>query len=1068
MNKGLTWLRLSLLSTVLICFTTLLYAQRTVSGKVTSKEEPGGAPSVTIQVKGTTTGTITDIEGNYKISVADDNAILVFSFVGLKTQEVTVGNQSVINVEMKDGDQSLSEVVVVGYGVQEKRDVTGSISQIKAAALQNVSVASFDQAMQGRAPGLQITQSSGVAGAATRVRVRGNTALGGGGDPLYVVDGIPVVTEDFSNRSGATSATSTNPLATMNMADIESIEVLKDASAGAIYGSRAANGVILITTKRGKAGKTNFTFNYYTGISNVTRTLPMLNGEQWLQLHNEGRANDGKYGKYAGGGIATGSDGLPLKALGPNEQTTVNGITFSPNSVAGNNTNWINEMFRTGIVQNADLQASGGTEKTTFLVSIGYRNEESFLKNNNFERLSGRVNINNQATDKLDFGVQLSMNYTKMRVPPTSFNGGLGLAQSFALPIHPIRNADGSYFGSQFGNGGINPVGQLENNYGNQSLFTLANLTAGYKITKDLSLRSTIGLNLRNQTETDYFSPLNNFFSPGNPRGALNERNLTASSWTTSHVLNYNKTINTIHQFKAMLGFEAQNNYTKAIGLETLGGAGFVSPYFTETVNPGGTVNWGPGITPSGVQVKGYNDIQFYRFMSFFGKIDYKFKDKYLFEVIVRSDGSSRFGSNKQFGLFPGVSAGWILSEESFIKNISMISFLKARTSFGVTGSADLPNFGWLGAYSPTAGYLGQSGINYSRLPNPDLSWTQATMVDLSIDYGFFNNRISGAISFYQKNLSQPFTERQLQVSATGFKTVTLNDPDVTVRDRGLEFNISTKNVVAKREGGFEWNTDFNITTNRNIVTSTGGLSPDAIGGGESLPGDTRIIEGQPIGTSYLAKSRGVDPKTGVELIENPKTGEAEPITFDKMIAYRQAVGNAVPDFFGGINNTLKFKGVDFSFLFSFVYGNTIYDDGAKFQTGGISQWNQRSEILGRWQSPENPGDGKTPRLSVNYGGYWVGGYNTTRFLYDGSFIRLRTVMLGYTLPKTLVSKARLNSVRVYVSAQNLLTFSDFPGWDPEVTRASFSRTESNLASNAPYLPTPQARSVTFGLSIGF
>jgi TonB-linked SusC/RagA family outer membrane protein len=1065
MNKGLTWLRLTLILVVSICFTSALYAQRTVSGKVTSKEEPSGAPSVTVQVKGTTTGTITDIEGNYKITVPNDQAVLVFSFIGFSNQEILVGSQSVINVELKADDKQLQEVVVVGYGTMLKRETTGSMERIKAADIAGNPTPSFDNALQGRAAGLQITQSNGVPGSATRIRVRGGGAIGAGGNPLIVVDGIPLPEGgDFSNNGGPNQSQNTNFLANLNPNDIESIDVLKDASAGAIYGARAAGGVILITTKKGKAGKTSFNLNYSTGVSDVTRRLPLLNGTEWLQLYNEARANDGRYGTAgSAANLVNGApllvDGIPMKPLGPNE--FVAGIRAG--DAARNNTNWYDETLQTGSVHNFDLSAQGGNEKTRFVINGSYLNQGSILKPGSFERISGRVNIDNQATEKLSLGVMLSLSSTKNIMPPTSFNGGIGSAQSSALPITPVRDSDGTYYGERNFNVDNNPAAIVnQNKYTTNAITTLASVFAEYKIKPYLSWRSQVNASILNQTENYYYSPKTRFFNiPGRGMsglGKLDQRNVSNINWVTSHYLTFDKNIGTDHHLNVVGGFELQDNTSRFNGYGTKGSAGFRDNYYTDVVNADTYIDYeAPGL---GLQDQ-YNTMDFYRFASFFMRASYKFKDKYLFGLTARYDGSSRFGQNNTYGFFPSVSAGWILSEEAFLKNSTKISFLKLRASYGRVGNAQVGNFAWLGSTTGAGAYMNQPGIRYSRLPNPDLSWEKKDMLDISVDYGFFNNRITGSVSFYNNTTSAVIIRRPVQGSS-GFDRIIVNDANVRFRDRGVEFSVSSKNVVAKKEGGFEWTTDFNISHNSNVVTNTDGIPPDGFG---DSPGDTRIIEGQPIGISYLAKSAGVDPQTGLELIYNLQ-GEKIQATQSSMTANRQAVGSPNPNFFGGINNTIRFKGFDLSFLFSFTQGNMIYDDAAKFQIGGIGQnlWNQRREVLNRWQKP---GDiTNVPRLSTQTGGF--PGYNTDRWLYDASFIRLRTLMLGYNLPKTLLSKIKLSTARVYVSGQNLLLLTDFPGWDPEVTRTARNNEEGNIASNAPYLSTPQARTFMFGLNIGF
>jgi TonB-linked SusC/RagA family outer membrane protein len=1057
---------------------TLFAQQINVTGKVVTDSFPKGLQGVKIVVKETNAATTTDKNGAFQLKIKGKKATLFFSLAGYQSQETTISGKKVnLTIDLQRLAANLSDSVRLRMAFTDTVELPYQIKASKRVLTQSIATTSttqnlfdnslpltFDQTLQGRVAGVQVTQANGLLASAVQVRIRGNTSLGSGGEPLYVIDGIPFAYEDFSNRNGATNAFNLNPLAVINPTEIESVTFLKDAST-ALYGARGANGVILVTTKKGTNRKTQFSLNVYTGVSQATNKLSMLNAEQWLQLYNEARANDGKYGRYATQEIALGTDGLPLKALTPNEQTTINGITFSPSQVAGVNTNWIDELLQSGSLQVVDFQAKGGNEKTKFFANLAYRNDEGFLKNNTVQRLNGRMNLQHQATEKLDFSVLLGMSYFTLQTPQTSFNGGLGLAQSAALPIFAVRNANGTFFGTQTANDSINPVGQLSNEFKNTTWFNTTSLSANYKFSEAWQFRSTVGVNLRYQNETDYFSPAYNFFSVGNSRSWLNERNLINTSWTTSHVLTFDKKLQTWSNLQAQLGFEAQANNTNVWGLYTANGAGFLNNYFTYYANST-TIGWGNGTNGVGLPVGGYNDKDYYRFVGWFGRAKYSHKDKYFVEVFARLDGSSLFGSNKRYGVFPALSAGWTISEEEFAQKMAWLSFLKLRSSVGLVGGANLPTFTWLGAFSPTVGYLGNAGIQYSRLPNPDAAWTQTLLTDFAVDFALLRNKVWGTIGVYQKNISSLFTERQVQVSATGFKTVQLNDPDITIRERGVELDLGVQWLRAKKSGDFAWQTSFNITHSRNIVTSTGGLSPDILAG--NLPTVVRIVEGYPIGTAFVAKSVGVDKQSGVEQIENPSTGQPEGITLAKSTAYRQAMGNPIPDFYGGLNNSWQFKGLEINVLLSFVYGNTIYDDAARYQLGAVGQWNQRSEILNRWQSPVEVGDGKTPRLSLDYGGALGGSLPTSRFLFDGSFVRLRTVSVAYNLPKSICQKLKLSNAKVYVMAHNLMTFSAYKGWDAEVLRSSFSATETNLASQAPFLATPQAKMWAVGLQLGF
>lgn len=1029
----------------LTLFVTLsaLAQEKTITGTVTAFEDGSPLPGVNIVIKGTTTGTATDMNGKYTLS-APEGVTLVFSSIGYTNEEIVVGGQSSIDVKMVLNVSSLSEVVVVGYGTQERRDVTGSISSVKATALKNNPANSFDAALQGRTAGVQVQQSTGIPGSAIRVRVRGNASIGGGADPLYVIDGVPISNDQTTDPSSPNNAVNTNPLATINPNDIESMEVLKDAAATAIYGSRGANGVVLITTKRGKSGKTAFDLSYMTGVSSATHKLKMLSGSEWMQLYNEARVNDG------------------LAPLGPNQEFTINGVTMTPNTIA--NTNWIDEVLQTGSYQDINLSAKGGSEKTKFFANGSYNSNEGMLKGNTFERLSGRLNVDNQASERINIDGGLGFTYTKSRIPKTSYNGGIGSAQSGALNIWPVYNPDGSYFGTQLASPAtwFNPVAQLEDKYTTHSYRTLGNMKVSYKILPELVLSSQGSLDLLNQIEDVYYSPVNRYYN-NRPLGASSERRVTNVNLYWSSMLSYNKTFNEEHNISAVLAYDVQNYNSRAAGYYPQSFAGFPNSAFNSGSANNLVAEWATAAEKANTPVIGYSYLEKYGYISYVSRVNYKYKDRYLLGLSFRSDGSSKFGPNQRFGYFPAASAGWIMSEEDFIKNIPAISFLKVRGSYGATGNASIPNAQWFGSYSAGTGYLGSAGLYQTRLANPDLTWEKNRQLDLGVDYGFLNNRISGSIGFYNKRSTSLLLSYPVQ-SSTGFTSTFINSA-VVVKNMGFEFNIKSENLV----GNFKWTTDLNISSNRNRVTDVAGIAPDGFGASE---GDTRVILNQPIGISYLAKFAGVDPQTGLEMIykvdaNGNATDEKIVATPESIQANRTAMGRPFPKFTGGLTNKFSYKNFEVEFLFVFSYGNQIYDDGAKVQIGGkLYEWNQRAELLDRWQQPGDITD--VPKVTLNpLGG---NGYsdNTSRFLYDASYVRLRNIKLGYNLPAAVLKKAKVTSCQVFVSAQNWLTFTKFRGWDPEVVRYSSSNAGANIAFGAPYLPTPQAKTLTVGFNLGF
>ncbi len=1055
-------------------------AQQTISGTVKdSKGEP--LPGASVIIKNTTTGSSTDGDGKYQIT-ANTGDILVATLTGYKNMEATVGAEATIDFTLAE-DGVLDEVVVVGYGTQIKRDVTGSISQVKGKDLMATPSTSFDAALQGRAAGVQIVQSSGVPGSAVRMRIRGQSSISGSSEPLYVVDGVPVTSGDLSKRDGPSSAVNGNALADLNPNDIESIEVLKDASAGAIYGARAANGVVIITTKQGKAGKTVFNASYYAGVTQVTRKMEFVNGAEWLVLMDEAHRNS--------------NGGLPMPAT----YNFGRGLTAGDVVAGGYNTNWREELLRTGSTQEANISASGGNEKTRFYIGSSYRKDNSFFKGNTYERGNFRVNLDNTATEKLTLGTQLGLTFSGNDNVPSTW----GQAQSSALPVWPIRNPDGSYFGStaaqgfQPGTGNSpsdrsreidNPVAKLNNSFRTTNTRVLANVYADYKIIPGLNIRAEFGIDYLSQFDLDKRSPTVRGIFPRNyttntngPKvmaGSFEERRLEVLNWNTQAYATYQKTFNEIHEIKATLGLGANKSTQALSGNYTNPTAGFRDAYYTGS--NAGLQNFDTGLPVAPPEMGGYNgNLDFgYAFTSYFARVNYKYADKYLAGVSFRADGSSRFGENNRIGYFPAFSAGWIASNENFLKDVSFLSLLKLRASYGFTGNSEIPNFGYLATYGGGNSYLGQSGVEALRLANPDLQWEQSRQFDLGLDFELWRGRVSGTIGFYNKTANQILYFFPVQAS-TGFTSYLKNEKDLRMRNRGIEFNISTRNITTSEEGGFTWSTDFNIASNGNKVLSTAGLKPDAFAPGF---GESRVVEGYPAGISYVIKSAGVDPADGRERFIAPDGSLVKGISDNTLLGtpgWFHALGRPFPRFTGGINNTVTYKGFELSFLFTFSEGNTIYDNEAKFQIGGITNNNQRRAILNRWQSPEQPGDGKTPLLTLE-----GRAQNSDRWIYDASFLRLRTVTLSYTLPKEIVNKVRLNNVRVYVTGQNLLLFTKYPGWDPEFTNTANSGNngeyfkpsgasnqlsrfqQANLNFNVAQNPLPQTRTIIAGINLSF
>jgi len=1019
-----------------------------VKGTVTDEN---GEPlyGTNVVVKGKSIGVITDFDGKYVLTdVPTGTQIIEFSFIGMKTQEftveVTAGAATTQDAVMQEDAVVLDDVVVIGYGRRQKRDVTGAITSISSDDIGDAVLPSLESSMQGRAAGVQVTTSNGMAGSSINVKVRGTNSISAGSQPLYVIDGIPVSSGDFSaNNTGS----GFNALSDLNPNDIESIQILKDAAAASIYGSRGANGVVLITTKKGSAGKTKFNVNYYSGITQSANRLDLISAEDHLSLRDSARVQRGLDPETADAIIFTTSNGASI----------TRGMADSIAALGG--TDWIDQVLRTGYVQELSASAQGGSDKTIFYVCMTYKDEEGFVLGNNYERISGRINVENKATDKLSLGTNMSVSYSKNDRVPTGDAGGLGLAQQ-KLPYLPIYNEDGSYYDPY-----SNPLWQLDNwNFQANSFRSISGIYLNYEINENLSFRSEFGVDFMNLTEDEF--RFRNTQDTGSVSSAW-DRRTNVFNFTTNNYFSYHQDIGENQEADFTLGHAYQRSNTSGVGLN---GWNFPNDNLT---SPGSA-------DPS--DMTGYSYSTAFAFDSYFFRVNYKLYNKYLAGFSIRTDGSSRFGENNRYGTFPAISVGWIMSDESFIQDIESISFLKFRASYGLTGNANIDDYAHLGFYSAVGGYNGAAAIVPSTLLNPSLSWEKSIMLDINIDYGFFNNRLSGSITYYDKRSSDLLLQVTLP-SSSGYSSIWQNVG--AMRNNGIEFDLTSHNV----QGDFKWTTNFNIAFNHNEVTDVGGLPPDAFD--NQTGGDARVIQGYPVGIAYLVEWAGVQQEDGEIALWNVDgtpvldgEGNQETVMVEagtelyydangNLMTYanptgdfygdnRKAAGSPFPKFVGGITNTFNYKGFDLNVLFIYQYGNTIYDDQAKRMIGDYTSIAQRPEILDAY-SESNPSE-DVPGLN-EYSTY----VNSTRFLYEASFIRLKNVSLGYSFNKEICQKLHLSNLRIYVSGNNLWTLTNYPGWDPEVLRnTSASYPDSNVSFAAPSFATPQARTIIGGIQVTF
>ena len=1007
---------------------------RTVTGKVTSdKGEPVVGATVTATnsgIPGATKSAVTNSNGEFSIQVALHDALTVTS-VGYESRQISIGAQNSIALTLASRSGAMDVVVVVGYGVQNRRDVTGSITKIDNKVLSALPVSSFDAALQGRASGVQVTQSTGMAGAGTQIRVRGTGSITAGGEPLYVIDGIPIA----SNSGQTVGASNTNPLASINPADIESIEILKDASSTAIYGSRGANGVVLITTKRGKRGGPQISFSSRVATSNITRKPMLLNTEQFVALYKEAVAMDYKFNPA----------GAPATKVLPGGLSDADALKT--------NTDWQDATTHTGLSTFNDIAVSMGSKKFRSYIGLSHTRENSFLINDVFKRYSGRVNLDYTPFNSLKLGTNLSYTYTDQNYIPVGYDGGYGRAISNAVPYFPVYRADTLYRFPV----SSNPVAEIYNKTRkskNQRAF--ASVFADLTILKNLSLRVEGTLDYSDNRLYQLTTRVLSNNPPSNRNTSyLSNRNGKA-------FFNYDLKVKDIHRFKFLLGGEMLKYGSNTNTQSVIFVPGAEDWLFNNPVLPPDSI---PSPANPNLKIANPNNTRSkgapseYSFMSYYSRINYALKDRYLLTATFRRDGSSRFGVNNKFGTFPAVSAGWIVTDEAFLKKVRALSYLKLKAGYGKTGNAEIGNYAQWGTTNTniTQQYVGQAFYTISGLANPDLRWETTKTYDLGLEYGFNKNRITGEVAFYVKDASDLFLNVRTSTS-TGYGSVLGNYGKV--RNKGIEFSISSKNITGKN---FTWTTDFNVARNVNKVLDIGTTSPDALGGN----GDTRVIVGKPIGSNYLVKTLYIDPADGAPVYEqlDPVTKKAGGTTkVYNSQRDRQIVGTPYPDFFGGIDNRFTWNNIDFGFTGTYQVGGNIYDDAEKFQLNNIGDWNPKADVLARWQKP---GDITTiPRLTLGLGGI-ERTRNTTEFLHSASYFRMKVISLGYRIPQNLTRKLHISNARLGLSAGNVFTLSDYKG-DPEIFRDATSSQQRNISPNVTYLTPPQSRTYTLNLNLNF
>lgn len=984
---------------LLLCLLFKVSAQdRTVSGKITSSEDGSPLPGVNVMVKGTSQGTTTAKDGSYKIGV-DSGTTLIFSFVGFTNRELKVGSQTLINLELQTNASALSEVVVVGYGQQSKKLSTQTISTVGSKSIANRPVLSPQDLLQGQAAGVQMVGSSGLLGANPVIRIRGAASITGGGQPLFVVDGVPL--NDGTLSAGQGAPVGLNPLLNINPQDIESMSILKDAAAVSIYGSRGANGVILINTKKGTADrKTEINFDTYTGFSDPTSLIPMMNTSQFVGYVGEYRA---------------------ARSLAP--------VTLSNDYF-----DWPTNVVQQGRTNNVSLSVRGGNQSTTFFIGGTYATESGFTIGNDLRRLSGRLNLEHKATKFLTVGTNLSISNVDMdRIGAENSTFAPLTSAYLQLPNVLPRDAAGNLVNTGF----IQNVIGLEELNTNRfvSKRTTGNVYADFKIIKDLVFRTDFGMDYNagdsKQRQVNLFTPT----------GSASRDFRYDSKWLSTNTLKYNKDFgkNTIG---VLAGYSFETSLFDRIAVE---GTGFASDGL-------------PNVVSAATPTLTLEERSEWALESQFGRFNYGYDNKYLFEASIRRDGSSRFGANNRYALFYAVSGGWVLSEETFMKNQNFINFLKFTASYGTAGNDRIGNFSSLDLYGGgvLADYAGSPGLRPTQVPNRALTWEETAQLDVGFNTTFYKNKLTLSVNYFDKitsgvllNVPFPFT--------TGFASASKNVGKM--QNSGVEFDFNA-NIFDK--GAFRWSLGFNATFLKNKVLELpeASIDPD---GNRFVAGSAaqRAVVGRSLNEFFMVEAIGVNPTSG-DLEWRTKEGVA---TTTYSANNRVFVGSAIPKWTGGINTNMSYKGIDLSVQFSYSYGNKVLIDGLRFtdNMSATAGFNKSVDVLNYWKTT---GDvAFAPRLASSTAPLF--NQPSTLQLQNGSFMRLRNLSVGYTVPTKLLAKQKvIRTLRIYAMGQNLFLLKDknFRGPDPEVS----ANGPDNQILGESFFALPQAKTITFGLNLGF
>ena len=1008
-------------------------AQISIKGTVMiDNNEP--VPFATVAVKGTNIRTQTDADGRFTINVPAQDAVLVISYVGYQTTEQVVGTQTQFTILLKSDSKSLQDVVVIGYGTQRKSDLTGAVGSVKSTELMQRPAINVEQSLAGRIAGVNVSTNSGRPGGRTAIAIRGFSSINATNDPLYIVDGV-IWTDGISN---------------LNPNDVESIDVLKDASATAIYGTRGSNGVIIVTTKRGSKEGSQFRYDNYFAINQLpaSRNLEVLNSKQWLTLEEEVYKNAGKFdpvglknGKYIDP-VEKRKNYLEGNTMGNRELFTLDNDGI-PQPIY--DIDWSEQVFRTSLSQNHNLAFTGGSNKTTYGFYLGYADDQGIIKESFQKRYNVRAVIDQQMKDWLKVGVTLSY-ARKNEGGVDDSNGSYNVIRNTVemVPFIPYQWADGTYgFGGDYA--GLekldNPLSEAYENqmYFNSNAFNGSSY-ANIKLLKGLEFTSTFGTNISNNIIPGFSSSkLQGGTRINNSRIGSNE----STFWQWSNRFNYTTIINGIHAINALVGTEKQKyDYLGWNAATSL----MPDDYFSYFNLAAGATPLAPTSTTNAYQMESY-----------FGRFNYSLMDKYLFTLTGRFDGSSRFGENNKFAFFPSAALAWKVSEEDFLKNSEAISNLKVRASYGLTGNSEIGSYRSLAGLSTNAYILGNkraSGSAIGRLANPDLKWEKTAQFDVGFELGLLNDRINVVADLFYKKTSDLLLDAPIP-SSSGYSTVTKNIGDM--ENKGLELAINTVNIKGQH---FSWSTGFNFSFLRNRVTALGANNEDILYGFK----EGQILRvGHSVGSIFGYVRDGIystaEANEAKVFGKMPGDVKIRDIVADGVINAndRAIIGKGIPDFYGTLSNTFSYKGFDLVIELQYSKGNEIFNNTRNSSEGRFGIANNYATVLDSW-TPDNQ-DAVLEQLRPTGYSY----YMDTRKMADGSFIRGKNLALSYNLPGVFVNKLGLNSLRVFASTQNFFLITKYFGYDPELNNYNTAFSQGITYSNY-----PKPKTYMFGLSLTF